>query len=314
MHAFHFWAVLATIAVLAPVCGGDETPAEVPFDIAAVGVPQLVGSHFGFTEGPVWNSAEGVLLFSDIPGDTTYKLTPPAALEIFRRPSRQANGLAFDPEGRLLSAEHESRRVTRRLPDGTVEVIAEALQGRRLNSPNDVAVRSDGTIYFTDPTYGLRGRPADLDFMGIYRVTPPGAVIREADDPRFPNGVVLSPDQTRLYVSLTGADRIDVFDVSQDGSLSGRRDFAPVGSPDGMSVDARGNIYVAAKPGVVVFSPRGAVLGIIEITPKPTNCAFGGKDGKTLYVTARNSLFAVRVPVRGAGFPRSPDAQVRRAS
>ncbi|MGH3514142.1 MAG: SMP-30/gluconolactonase/LRE family protein, partial [Pseudonocardiaceae bacterium] len=162
---------------------------------------EKVRGGFTFTEGPVWIASRGVLLFSDIPADTIDELQPPAAVTVFRRPTGLSNGLGLDPQGRLIASEGDNRRVSRTLADGTVVTVADRWQGKRLNSPNDNITRSDGTIYFTDPPYGVpAGQSRELDFQGVFRVDPAGTLHLESSDMNRPNGVALSPDEKTLFV------------------------------------------------------------------------------------------------------------------
>jgi len=226
-------------------------------------------------------------------------LVLPDQIDVYRRPSRNSNGLAFDTTGFLLAAEHGSRTLTRQQEDGAVEVLADSYMGSRLHSPNDIAVRSDGTIYFTDPPYGLGGRRPELDFMGLFRVAPDGSINLEGKFYDCPNGVVLSPDEKTLYLALTENAEILAFDVAEDGSISKPRRFASVPYPDGMAVDLAGNLYITALDGVQIFSSNGKIIGTIVTQRHPANCAFGGTDGKTLFITARDSLYKLDVPIAG---------------
>jgi gluconolactonase len=278
--------------------GYDAGPPTSPIsDAGAV----LVQEGFLFLEGPVWRPAEGVLLFTDIPADRIYRLSPPSTVDTFRDPSGKANGLLNDAQGRLLAAEHGGRRVSRTLVDGGVVTVADSYDGGALNSPNDLALRADGTIYFTDPPYGLEGRPRELDFNGVFRVTPAGALVLELAGAvaSRPNGVVLSPDDGTLYLADTAGDVVRAYDVASDGSLSNERTFASVSSPDGMAVDVEGNVYVTTADGVEVFAPGGARWGVIDVARTPANCAFGDADYKTLYITAREGLYRARTLVEG---------------
>ena len=268
--------------------------------LVGIGTVTLVADGFEFTEGPTWRAAEGRLLFSDIPGDTIYQLDPPDTVTVFRRPSGNSNGLATDANGLLLAAEHGNRRVSRTLGDGTIVTVASEYEGKRLNSPNDIAVRSDGVIYFSDPPYGIDpSTEQELDFNGVFRVDLSGQLTAEwkgATSTR-PNGVALSPDERTLYVSDSTAG-ITAFDVATDGSLSGARTFVPsLTEADGMAVDSGGNVFVATRPGVGVFAPDGTLWGGIDVPGGrvPTNCAFGGADRRTLYITADDALFRVSV-------------------
>jgi gluconolactonase len=260
---------------------------------------EMIAENFLFTEGPVWNREEGFLLFSDIAGNTIYKWVPPTLLEVFRRPSHNANGLAYDKRGGLLAAEHGARRVSRLDPDGRLEIIADNYQGKKLHSPNDVAVRSDNSIYFTDPPYGLGRRPPELSFMGLYRIDPSGQIHLEGEYYQCPNGLAFSPDEKTLYLALTEADELLAMDVAEDGSTSKVRSFARVPYPDGIAIDLAGNIYVAGEKGVAVLTPDGTQLGTIPMPRIPANCAFAGPDGRWLIITARDHLYRVKVPIPG---------------
>ena len=248
------------------------------------------------TEGPQWMPDDGVLLFSDVAGNTIYQVTADDEIAVFRMPSDYSNGLAVDPRGRLIAAESGTRQVTRTESDGTVRPIAGRFDGARLNQPNDIAVRSDGTIYFTDPLFGDAAQ-AELDFRGIFRIAPDGGLTadRRGDTTEAPNGVALSPDESLLYVTNFAADLVWVFDIDADGSLSKARKLVTVASPDGMAVDRAGNLFVASYDGggIEIFAPDGEHWGTIDVPGSPTNCAFGGIDGRTLYVTAGAGLYRV---------------------
>ncbi|NLG32301.1 MAG: SMP-30/gluconolactonase/LRE family protein, partial [Syntrophomonadaceae bacterium] len=210
-----------------------------------------------------------------------------------------ANGLAFDTKGLLLAAEHEPGHVTRMREDGSIEIIASHYMGLRLNSPNDIAVRSDGTIYFTDPPYGLVNRKAELDFMGLYRINLKGELFLEAKYYHNPNGLAFSPDEKTLYLALTVAGEILALDVAENGATSNPRRFALVSRPDGITVDVVGNVYIAGVNGVEVFRWDGAYLGTIISERRPANCTFAGEDGRLLVITARDCLYSVRMPIPG---------------
>jgi gluconolactonase len=258
-----------------------------------------------FTEGPVWR-ADGTLLFSDIPADRIYTDTK----EIFREPSGQSNGLTLDREGRLIAAEHKTRRVTRTEEDGTITVLAETYEGKKFNSPNDVIVRSDGMIFFTDPPYGLEGGMAnsELGFSGVYAIDPETkAVTLVGKNFNKPNGLCLSPDEKMLYVADTEGDHepsekvgdIWVFGIGEAGTYEGGRVFCQLPYPDGIKADTQGNIWATCEDGVRVYGPAGDLLETVTLPEGPANCAFGGKDGKTLYVTARTSVYTVKASVAG---------------
>jgi sugar lactone lactonase YvrE len=266
------------------------------------GEPERIATDLEFTEGPVWHP-DGYLLFSDIPADTIYKWTPDGKLEKFYSPSGNSNGLTFDRQGRLVACEHGNRRVSRTEPDGTVVAIADKYQGKRLNSPNDVVVKSDGSIYFTDPPYGVQPDQRELDFQGVYRIAPDGDLTLLVDDFIKPNGLAFSPDEKVLYIGDTDRRHVRAFDVQPDGTLANDRIFADLSAekqygPDGMKVDVNGNLYVTS--GVTwVFDSAGKHLGDIVTPDAPANCAFGGADNKILFITARSSVYRVKLRVQG---------------
>ena len=255
------------------------------------GTVELVAEGYRRTEGPTWLTAEQTLLFSDIPANTIYELTPPNTIAVFRADSGNSNGLDSDVDGLLLAAEHGTRRLSRTLRDGTIVTVASEYLCDPLNSPNDIAVRSDGTIYFTDPPHGIDPTERVLDFNGVFRVDPAGALTAEWEGAKSenPNGLVLSPDESILYVGVDSTLRVMAFDVNPDGSLSGERTFVDgLIFPDGMAIDSGGNLYATAIGGVWVYDPEGSLWGIIEVPGgrRPYNCAFGGDDARTLYITA----------------------------
>ncbi|MCX5759517.1 MAG: SMP-30/gluconolactonase/LRE family protein, partial [Candidatus Hydrogenedentes bacterium] len=250
---------------------------------------EMVAAGFQFTEGPLWTRDTG-LVFSDIPADTIYR----ADKSVFRKPSGNSNGLTCDREGRLIVCEHGNRRVSRTEKDGTVTTLADRYLGRRLNSPNDVVARSDGRIFFTDPPYGVKSEERELPFCGVYVIASDGTVTLLSVYFRSPNGLAFSPDEKTLYIGDSAEDFIEAFDVAEDGSLGNARLFAKAPTPDGMKIDSRGQLWVAAKDGVRVFSPEGRLIATVAVPEQPANCAFGDPDRQTLYVTARNGVYKVR--------------------
>jgi sugar lactone lactonase YvrE len=288
-----------TIEMSSPVNTPSPATLTATPDFSRMGQLNLISDKFKFTEGPAWDKNQNILLFSDIDADKIYKLSLPSTISVFRGPSNKSNGLTFDTEGRLLAAEHWSRSVTRTGLDGKIETLADSYQGKRLNSPNDLVVRRDGNIYFTDPAYGLGNRPAGVDFMGLYRISPAGELILEGKFDKSPNGVVISPDQNTLYLALTTGSQIMAFDLDQNGDIKNGRLFAVMPQPDGMTVDIAGNIYIAGPDGVYIFSQQGTQLGIIKTNRQPTNCEFGGPGGNTLFITAREDLYSAESSVPG---------------
>ena len=265
---------------------------------------EKVATGFGFIEGPLWHP-DGFLLFSDIRANTIYQWQPKQNTEVFRQPSGNANGNAFDLSGRLITGEHGNRRVSRTEKDGRVVTLADRYRGKQLNSPNDLAVKSDGSIYFTDPPYGIKPEQEELGFYGVYRLAQDGTLTLLVDDFVRPNGIAFSPDETKLYVNDSQEGHIRVFNVGSDGMLDNGKVFAELeppsekGAADGMKVDVKGNIYSTAPGGVWVFSPKGDLLGIIKTPEPPANIAWGDEDYKTLYVTARTSLYRIRLQIPG---------------
>lgn len=257
----------------------------------------LVAQDLGFTEGPVW-LPDGQLLFSDIPNSRIHRWRD-GELGVYREPSGQSNGLTLDPQMRLISCEHETRRVSRE--DGGAAVpIATHFEGKRLNSPNDVIVRSDGRIFFSDPPYGITEEQRELPYNGLFSVDPHGELSLLSTDFDRPNGLALSPDERTLYVADTPRRHVRAFDVAPTGTLSNGRVFAEMredGRPDGMKVDREGRLFVCATT-VQVFDAGGKPLGVIDCPHMPANCTWG-EDGATLFITARTSVYRTRIETIG---------------
>lgn len=270
---------------------------------------RLIAEGLEFTEGPVWIEADGgALLFSDISADTIYRWTERDGLSVFRKPSHNANGNATDARGRLVTCQHGSRTVTRTEKDGQVATIASTYNGKRLNSPNDVVVKSDGTIWFTDPPYGIKPEQSEQPANYVFRLDPGAAEpVPVAEDFSRPNGLCFSPDEKYLYVADSDQARSHIrrFRVRENNTLAEGLTFAVIEPPvpDGMRVDEDGRLYVTAGDGIQVFGPAGELLGKIRLPLCPANCTFGGGDRKTLYVTARAGVYAVNLAVRGADAP-----------
>lgn len=270
----------------------------------------LVATGFRFTEGPVWFEEEDYLLFSDIPASRIFKLTTKGSVAVFRESSGNSNGLTRDNQGRLIACEHSTRRVTRTEKDGSITVLAEHFQGKKLNSPNDVVVKSDGSIYFTDPPYGIRPEQQEQPIQGVYRILPGEKELTVvADDFLRPNGLAFSPDEKKLYIDDSSERRhIRVFDVKPDGTLTRGRIFYDMnvkkpGSPDGMKIDVLGHVYCTGARGIWVYNAEQRHLGTILTPEQPSNCAWGDKDWRTLYITARTSVYRIRVKFPGIRVP-----------
>ncbi len=289
---------------------------------------EVLASGFDWAEGPAWRKAGGYLLFSDIPKNTIYQWKPGAGLSVFLRPAGYtesdpfgrelgSNALLFDPRGRLVILDQGNRRVVR-LDEAnyTKVVLADRYQGRRFNSPNDLAYRANGDLYFTDPPYGLKGLNQDphreLAFNGVYKLDPRGRLTLLTDALTFPNGIAFAPDQNTLYVAVSDPKNavLMAFGVRADGSLEHGRVFFDAnalvragrkGLPDGLKLDRAGHIFLGGPGGILVLSPTGRHLGTIVTGNVTANCAFGD-DGATLYLAADNSLMRIRLRTTGLGF------------
>lgn len=274
---------------------------------------EQLGTGCEFTEGPVWHAEGKFLLFSDIPANQMKKWTAEEGITNFRVPSGKSNGLTYDKQGRLVTCEHANRRVSRTEADGTVVTIASHYEGKRLNSPNDLIVKSDGSIYFSDPPYGLTADygvegEQDLDFQGVYRLSPDGQTVTLlVDDFDRPNGLCFSPDESILYINDTERMHIRVFDVQADGTIANGRIFAEEegddGVPDGMKVDVHGNVYLTGPGGIWIFDTSGEHLGVIQISEQAANLGWGGDDWSTLFITASTSLYSIQCKVSGIPVP-----------
>jgi gluconolactonase len=270
------------------------------------------GGPLGPAEGPVWVKEGGYLLFSDINASKRMKYTPGQGVTVFQENTNQANGLTRDLQGRIVACEHETRRVTRRELDGSLTVIANSFQGHRLNRPNDVVVKSDGSIYFTDPNGALVPEQWDLTFAGVFRVSADlGTLTLLVNDFLTPNGLAFSPDESVLYINDTRRGHIRAFDVAANGTLARQTDrvFADLrgpepGVPDGMKVDVEGNVFCGGAGGIYVMDAKGKKLGrIVHGQPATTNMAFGGGDWRTLFFTNRDRLGSVNVKIPGMPVP-----------
>lgn len=284
---------------------------------------EKVAENLQFAEGPVWVRNGDYLLFSDIPANAIMKWIPSGQLTVFRKPVFAGdftegmrigtNGLTLDREGRLIACEHGNRRVSRTEKDGSIVTLAGRYQGKRLNSPNDVICKSNGDLYFTDPNAVARRNPPDphgdfkqdLDFSGVYRITAAGKLDLLTREMPYPNGLAFSPDEKKLYVANSRPKFWMVYDVKPDGALDNGRKFLDMSNdtgdvvPDGMKIDRAGNIFATGPGGVLILSPQGKHLGTIELPEIPANCTWGNSDGRTLYITARTSLY--RANLRAAG-------------
>ena len=281
--------------LLAAVAWGQDPPYTT----------ELVAQGMQYADGPVW-SLEGVLLFSDTVTDKQHKFTPGKGVSELGAKAGGTAGLTYDDRGNLYTCEFRERRVTRTAKNGKVEVIAARFEGKRLNAPNDVVVRRDGNVYFTDPAFGNQEDSRELDFNGVFRVNPRGQIEAIARWKTRPNGIALSANGRALYVSDSDGQSIHAFDLDRAGAASNDRVVVAKipGVPAGLRADEMGNLYVAAKE-VLVYSPQRELLHIIHVPETPSNLAFGDPDFSTLYVTARTSVYRIKLGVKGA-VPYSP--------
>lgn len=273
---------------------------------------EQIATGFEFVEGPIWHPAGRHLTFSDIVGDTMVRWSERTGTSLFRRPSHMANGNAYDGQGRILTCEHATSRVTRTGLDGSVEILASHFDGKELNSPNDIVVKRDGSIYFTDPTSGRSARygaprPQQLDYQGVYRLDPATGqltlLVRDFDKP---NGLCFSVDESLLFVDDTNLGHIRVFDILPDGTLSRGRVWATlanagIGVADGMKTDAAGTIYCCGPGGIHLFDANAVCLGVIRMPEQTANLCFGDDDLRSLYIAASTSIYRLRLLAPGHG-------------
>ena len=280
----------------------------VPEDLAL----ETLADGFGFTEGPIWHPTNQDLIFSDIPGNRMHRWSEAKGVAVFREPSNMANGNTYDHQGRVLTCEHATSRVTRQEADGSITVLADHYEGKALNSPNDIVVRNDGGIYFTDPTFGRTSsthgavRKLELNHRGVYHINPETTELTLlATGFGQPNGLAFSLDHNALYVADTPRMHIRLFDLEANGDLAGGRIFAEStgegqGAPDGLKIDSQGHVFCAGPGGVHVYHPEdGACLGVIQTPAFCANFAWGGDDFCTLFLTSSTCLYRTKVRVPG---------------
>jgi gluconolactonase len=300
---------------------GDFEVVDERFRFMTLGNAWVEKLHGGmlWAEGPVWSADGNYLLWSDIPNNVILQWAEGLGVRVYRHPSNNTNGHTRDRQGRLVSCEHGARRVTRTEHDGSITVLADRYKGKRLNSPNDVVVKSDGSVWFTDPPYGImsdyEGHKAksEIGACNVYRIDPKsGDLSAVADDFNKPNGIAFSPDEQILYVADTGGSHdpdgehhIRAFDVVGGKKLRNGRVFAQIrpGLADGFRVDTDGNVWTSAGDGVHCFSPKGELLGKIRVPEVVSNVCFGGPKRNRLFITATTSLYAVYVAQVGAQRP-----------
>ena len=274
--------------------------------------PKRLATGFQFTEGPLWHQ-DGYLLFVDIRTSRIFRLEPGGEPELFREDSGESNGMTFDSQGRLVVCEMINQRVTRREDDGSYTVLADAWNGQRLNRPNDVVGRSDGSLYFTNPgRERLDPSQVDMQFNSVHRIMPDGTVDMIVPGIEYPNGIAFSPDESVLYVANTRPGQyILAFDIDESGKVCGVNHFANMpsetatnGVPDGMKVDVEGRVYCTGPDGCWVFDPSGDLVGIIQLPEYPANCGWGGPDNKTMFFTANTSVYSLRMTTPGTQIPK----------
>ena len=307
----NFLPLLAVMVLSSPLAFADDFDIKNPEEFKKI-LPegakvQKEASGFGFVEGPTWiKSGGGFLVFSDIPNNKIMKWTAKDGITVFREDSKNSNGNTTDPDGLLVSAQHGSRSVTRTEKDGKITTLAEKYNDKALNSPNDVVVRSDGTIWFTDPDYGIpKGQTKEQDGNWVYRFDPKSKALKILFTEKIfdkPNGLAFSPDEKILYIADSGGPRlIRSFEVREDGTVAGGEVFCKIdkGGPDGIRVDADGRVWSSAGDGVHVFDAKGKLIGKILVPQTPANLCFGGEDGKTLFITAQKALYSIKTNVSG---------------
>lgn len=263
---------------------------------------QVLAKGYTYTDGPAW-SKDGFLIFSDTPAGQLLKWVPGESPQVYRENVQGPAGNAFDSQGRLYTCETRARRVTRTDRKGAIEVLADRWEGKRLNAPNDITVSRGDHAYFTDPAFGSQADHRELDFYGVYHISPKGQLEIVAKLSGRPNGIALSPNGRVLYVTDSGNRSILEYDLDRNGQPTSQRTLvASTGAvPDGMRVDEKGNLYVAAG-GIAVYSAAGQLLDTIPVSDLPSNCGFGEADGQSIFITARRNVYRVRVPQKGAGF------------
>jgi len=293
-------------------CQSDSgTPDDTQGDGESAGVliegeePEIVTGPHEFTEGPYWHP-DGYLLFSDIPANRVYRWSELEGVDVYLEPSGNSNGIETYIDGSILLAQHAGR-VSRLTSDGDLTVLADNYNGQRLNSPNDIAVHSNGTIYFTDPPFGVSDEERELDVSGVYKISPDGELTIVYDQFEYPNGIVFSADESNLFVSDSGTGTVVVFDVDADGNLSSPEEFANVGemgsgmgAADGMETDEAGNLYTTGPKGLIIFDDEGNQLHLVEFDEQITNVGWGGEELNDLYITGSEHVYRYTMDATGS--------------
>lgn len=257
--------------------------------------PEMIAENFDFTEGPYWHP-DGFLIFSDIPANKVYRWSESEGLDVFIEPSGNSNGIQADIDGNIILAQHQGT-VSRLNSDGNLEVIADNYEGKRLNSPNDIAVHTNGDIYFTDPPFGVSDEDKELDFSGVYKLSPAGELTIVYDEFNLPNGLVFSPDETQFYLNDSETGDILVFQVTPNGDMHSPELFANIGAmgsmggADGMVTDLRGNLYTTGPNGLTIFNKQGEELHQITFDEQITNLEWGGEELNQLFITGSDNVY-----------------------
>jgi gluconolactonase len=262
---------------------------------------ELTAKDCLYTQGPAWSAEGNYLIFSDIPGDRLLKWVPGHDAEVYRTDAHGPSGNAFDSRGRLYTCETRARRVTRMAKNGQMETVAAEWEGKKLNAPSGIVISKSDHVYFTDPAFGSQQDHRELDFYGVYHIPPKGPVKLAAKWSTRPNGIALSPNGRTLYVSAPDERLVRAYDLDKEGDASNERVFVARidGVPDGMRVDEKGNLYVAAASGIQVYHPDGSLAAAIPVHGRATNCAFGYPDGMTLFITVGGELYRTKLDVKG---------------
>jgi gluconolactonase len=265
--------------------------------------PVVISTGHEFTEGPYWHP-DGYLLFSDIPANRIYRWTPGGESEVYLEPSGNSNGIQADINGSILLVQHAGR-LSRITEDRQLDLIIDNYQGNRLNSPNDLTVHSNGTIFFTDPPFGVSDEDRELDFSGVYKLTPNGDLTLVYEEFDYPNGIILNPEETRLYMNNSETGDITLFDVDGSGNLSNPRNFASVGAwgdggaADGMVIDKDGRLYSTGPAGLSIFDPDGNHLQDVTFEQSVSNAEWSGEDPQILFLTSRDKVYQLRFNIEG---------------
>jgi gluconolactonase len=281
-----FLRITITAAAFALVASAQEFPRFVI---------ELIGKGYTFTEGPAW-SRDGFLIFSDTPGDKLFKWVPGTQAAVFRESANGPSGNAFDSQGRLYTCETHTRRVTRTsVKDGRIEVLADQWEGKKLNAPDDLAVSKNDHVYFTDPAFGAQSDHRELDFYGVYHISPKGPMKLVAKPAGRPNGIAISPNGRVLYVTNSDEHNVRAYDLDRNGDTANERVLVTKidGVPGGIRVNEKGDLYVATTKGISIYTAEGKSIHNVVMHEAPSNCTFD-PDGKTLYVTARGMVYRLR--------------------